>query len=231
MIYITGDMHGIDGFERFGFTDTLDTATKDDYLIVCGDFGCIWYGDQRDDLLLDALEAKPFSTLFVDGNHENFERLSRYPREYWHGGQVHRIRPSVLHLMRGEVFDIEGKRFFTMGGACSVDKALRVSHISWWREEVPSYAECQHALAALDSVGWRVDYVITHAAPTSVLRLLNLCFTSDTVTDFLETLNEKLEFHHWYFGHYHMVADIGEKYSCLYEPIIALDNGRKRTDE
>ena len=31
------------------------------------------------------------------------------------------IRPSVLHLMRGQLYDICGKRIFTMGGASSHD--------------------------------------------------------------------------------------------------------------
>ena len=25
--------------------------------------------------------------------------------ELWHGGKVHKVRPSVIHLMRGQVFD------------------------------------------------------------------------------------------------------------------------------
>ena len=52
------------------------------------------------------LEEKPFTTLYVDGNHENFDRLYGYPIENWQGGKVHKIRPSVLHLMRGQVFEI-----------------------------------------------------------------------------------------------------------------------------
>ena len=39
------------------------------------------------------------------------------PVAEWHGGKVHRIRPHVLHLMRGQIFELEGCRFFTMGGA------------------------------------------------------------------------------------------------------------------
>ena len=70
---------------------------------------------------MDWLDCKSFTTLFVDGNHENFDRLYEYPVEEWHGGKVHKIRPSVIHLMRGQIFEIEGKSIFTFGGASSHD--------------------------------------------------------------------------------------------------------------
>ena len=52
--------------------------TKDDYVIICGDFGGIWSVDalnREERWLLDWLEEKPFTTLFVDGNHEYFEEI------------------------------------------------------------------------------------------------------------------------------------------------------------
>ena len=97
--------------------------TKDDYMIVCGDAGLVWHGDKSDDPQLDRLEALPFTVLFVDGNHENFDALNEYPVEQWHGGKVHKIRPHVIHLMRGQAFELQGRTFFTMGGAQSHDIA------------------------------------------------------------------------------------------------------------
>lgn len=35
--------------------------------------------------------------------------------------RVHKVRDSILHLMRGEVFEIEGKTIFAFGGARSHD--------------------------------------------------------------------------------------------------------------
>lgn len=77
-------------------------------MIICGDHGGVWAGEQADRHHLDWLENKPFTTLFVDGNHENFDLLNAYPDQEWHGGRVHVVRPHVLHLMRGQVFDIGG---------------------------------------------------------------------------------------------------------------------------
>lgn len=124
MIYITGDCHA--DYARFNAENFPEQSemTKNDYVIICGDFGGVWNIDAespREKWWMDWLENKPFTTLFVDGNHENFDRLYTYPVEEWNGGKVHKIRPSVIHLMRGQVFTIEGKKIFTFGGAGSHD--------------------------------------------------------------------------------------------------------------
>lgn len=124
MIYITGDCHS--NFERFNEENfsIQKEMTKDDYVIICGDFGGVWTFEEessREKEVLDWLNEKNFTTLFVDGNHENFTRLYNYPVEEWHGGKVHKIRDSVLHLMREEIFEINNNKILTFGGAKSHD--------------------------------------------------------------------------------------------------------------
>ncbi|MFR4626183.1 MAG: metallophosphoesterase [Dorea formicigenerans] len=117
MIYITGDCHN--NFERFNTRNFPEQKemTKDDYVIICGDFGGVWNKDGESKMetsALDWLDGKAFTTLFVDGNHENFDRLYAYPVEMWHGGKAHKIRPSVIHLMRGQIFELEEKRYLLL---------------------------------------------------------------------------------------------------------------------
>ena len=104
--------------------------TKRDIVICAGDFGGVWFGDGRDEAALDWLESLPFTLAFVCGNHENYDALERYPVKDWHGGKVHRIRSHVLHLMRGQVFELEGDHFFTMGGAKSHDTAKNAAQLN-----------------------------------------------------------------------------------------------------
>lgn len=62
--------------------------TKDDYVIICGDFGGIWNyitESMYEQQWLNWLDSKSFTTLFADENHENFEKLYRYPVDEWHG--------------------------------------------------------------------------------------------------------------------------------------------------
>ena len=111
-VYATGDTHG--NFLRFEeqYFPERKGMTRSDYVIICGDFGGIWNGEPQDAETLDHLETLPFTTLWVDGNHENFDEIYNYPVEMWHGGSIHRIRPHVIHLMRGQVFELEGYTFF-----------------------------------------------------------------------------------------------------------------------
>lgn len=188
-LYITGDTHG--DFSRFrpeSFYEQ-ERLTKEDVILVAGDFGGVWYGDSRDDAGLNFLDSRPFTTAFVSGNHENYDALAAYPQAEWYGGRVRTIRPSVLMLERGQVFDLGGRTFFTMGGASSHDiqdgilepdapdflrlfqqlnaqgSAFRVNHRSWWREELPSEAEYAQARASLDQAGWTVDTSSPTALP------------------------------------------------------------------
>ena len=98
--------------------------TKDDYVIIYGDFGGVWDvgGESKGEKYwLDWFEGRSYTLLFVDGNHENFDRLNGYPVKEWHGGKVHELRPHVMHLIRGQVFEIDGKKIFTFGGVSSHD--------------------------------------------------------------------------------------------------------------
>ena len=222
-----------------------DNMTKDDTVIITGDFGGVWFGDSRDDETLDWLERLPFTLVFVCGNHENYDALERYPVVEWHGGKVHRIRPHVLHLMRGQIFELEGCRFFTMGGAKSHDiedgilepdtsdferrltmlqrkprARYRINHISWWAQELPSDEEYTEARRNLDAVGWAVDYIITHCAPTSIALMGSRHNEADRLSDFLQEVREMAKYHYWLFGHYHDNRAIDEKHILLWEQIV-----------
>lgn len=71
MIYITGDIHGDPSKLSSDIFPEQKEMTKDDYVIICGDFGLIWEQKESktEKYWLDWLEEKPFTTLFVDGNH------------------------------------------------------------------------------------------------------------------------------------------------------------------
>lgn len=221
MILVTGDTHGgIDIHKLSTKRLPIQTEmTKEDFLIICGDFGLVWNGGPQERYWLDWLEEKPFTTLFVDGNHENFDLLAEYPVVDWNGGKVQFIRPNIIHLMRGQVFEIQGKKFFTMGGASSHDRGYRREGISWWRQELPSEEEYAEAERNLARVGWSVDYVLTHCAPSSVESYLSRGFMPDRLTVFLESLYERLHWDMWYMGHYHEDMPFG-KYRLLYNDVI-----------
>ena len=58
--------------------------------------GGVWDGSPREAYWLNWLEDRPFTTFFVDGNHENFDELNALPVHTWHGGKVHYVRPHEI---------------------------------------------------------------------------------------------------------------------------------------
>lgn len=246
MIAIRGDIHG-DIYEltlqceRFGFG-------KKDYIIITGDFGGVWHvadSDNRTTMQrfrqaeneLNFLAKQDYTILFIDGNHENFDRLSKYPVKEWHGGKVHEIRHNVLHLMRGEIFNVEDKTFLAMGGARSHDiddgileitdvdkirtyskerKFFRINHLSWWADEIPSQEERNNCLKNIANANWKVDYILSHEMPSSDVILLGRRYHPDEYSKWLETLRQKVDYTNWFGGHYHVTKQLNDKDYILY---------------
>lgn len=255
-IFITADIHG-NPFNRFS-TDAFyeqKEFSKDknkNIIIQLGDFGIIWNRDgetSEEKYKLDWLEQKPFTTVFIDGNHENHLRLATYPVKEWNGGLVHEIRPHVLHLMRGEVFTIENKKFFCFGGASSHDiqngildyddpdwkqkaKELdkqrkymyRIKGLSWWEQELPTEEEMQYGIDNLTKHNNKVDFILSHSPSTSELYLMGQgIYKPDTLTNYLEEIKATTEYKRHLFGHMHCNRVINDKDICLYEQIIRIN--------
>jgi hypothetical protein len=225
LIFVTGDVHGAYDIRKLSskrFKEGRTTLKKQDYVIVCGDFGLIWDNSSEDKYWLKWLADKPWTTLFLDGNHENFDLLYQYKVERWCGGNVHIINDSVIHLMRGQVFNIEGKTFLTMGGGTSIDRAYRTEGRSWWRQEIPSKDEFDEALNNLDLNHWRVDYVLTHTSSNLMMKKMGYIKENCELNNFLDKLEEELEFKHWYYGHFHRDCIVDDKHTALYNNIIKI---------
>lgn len=227
-VFITGDIHGGMGLNRFDaeFFPEGKELTKDDYVIICGDFGIIWdneSGTEIEKYWLEYLNSKPWTTLFVDGNHENFTRLNGFQVEKWHGGKVHRVADSILHLMRGQIYEIGGKSWFAFGGAESVDKAFRTPYRSWWPQEEPSQAEYEGAMNRLKARDFKVDYIITHAMPRKYLKEIYYSVGSARTSYMLDDFLFLCQFRDWYCGHYHLDLDFKENFHIMYKRIVEVD--------
>ncbi len=227
MIYVTGDTHGDHDFAKLAiFAENHAGLTKNDYVIIAGDFGGIWKEELMEQTLTP-YENLPFTVLFVDGNHENFDIINSFPVIEWCGGKVHKIKPNIIHLMRGQVFTIEGKTMFTFGGATSIDKGFRRENISWWEAEMPNRAEIEEGLANLEKYNNCVDYIITHACDEAALYHPPLRSSSKAMRTYpenrvLSIFNDRVEYKHWYFGHYHLDGDLNDKKTVLYQKIVEL---------
>ena len=79
------------------------------------------------------------------------------------------------------------------------------------------YVEARQTLERLD---WKVDYIITHCAPTAIQQKINADFKPNKLTDFLAEVRCRSRFHYWLFGHHHDNQIIDEKYVLLYEQMV-----------
>lgn len=120
----------------------------------------MWPGDSGEGYL-DAVELacrrSAVVVAFVDGNHEDFDRLARFPIAPC---GLRPLRPHVWHLPRGHRWTWHDTRWLAVGGAASVDRALRTPGHSWWPGEVLTPGEAQ----AIAGAG-PADIMLTHDRP------------------------------------------------------------------
>ena len=228
MIYITGDIHGTIDIGKvirfFGDANMSSNLTKQDFLILLGDTSICWDGGKIDSEVKQILRSLPVTTLFIDGNHDNHWELAEYPVLEWNGGHIHEVEPDILHLMRGEVFTIEDKTFFTFGGANSIDAHLRVEGLSWWPEELPSAEEYDRGFRNLRKCGYAVDVILTHTAPPFVMDALGAQFfdEEEELQNYLQEIADTVDYGAWYCGHFHVDETIDNQFRILMDDIVCL---------
>ena len=220
MIYVTGDTHGEPS--RFDGPQTRKLK-KGDSLIVCGDFGFLWDGGPQEEKILKKLGAKKYNILFIDGTHENFDLLARYPVTMWNGGKARNICGNVYHLLRGQVFELEDKTVFTFGGGESREKQMRVDAGKWWEQEMPTRGEMEEGAENLKKHGMKVDYIVTHE-PSPRMRALTRAEAEVSPLElFFEELVKSVRFQKWFFGSLHIDRGITPSHRALFSDVVPVD--------
>lgn len=228
MVYLTGDLHGD---ESRLYSRAWLKLKKDDVLIILGDFGFLWGGTRAEQQVLDWLGKRPYTVCFLDGAHENFDRLKACRMTRWKGGKVHRVSGNLFHLCRGQIFSIDGLTFFTFGGGESEDREERTEGRTWWRAEMPSPAEMKEGALNLDEAGRSIDYILTHEPPTLVKSAMALRKGSEAhiskLNGYLQEIDNECDYNHWYFGAMHEDRLITPDHTCLFQSMILLGSKEK----
>lgn len=232
MVYITGDTHG--DISRFS-SPAMKDIKSGDTLIICGDFGFIWDGSRKERHTLKKLEKKKFNICFVDGTHENFKLLNEYEVSQWNGGKVHKIGKNIYHLMRGQIFDIDGIKIFTMGGGESPDIELRMGAGNWSRDEIPRKDELIEGADNLQKLDCKVDVIVTHEPPATIKRFLKSGEDSEVrisgVNAYLEELNKSCTFTKWYFGSLHTDKYVSSNQVAIFTHVVDCLTGKQLRDK
>lgn len=202
-IFITGDTHqSLDinklNSKNFPLNSIL---TKDDILIICGDWGCIWDGSGEDKYWQNWYEKKNFTTFVVLGNHENYDLIQNYPIVQFCGGRARKVSNSVYLEIRGEVYNFNGKTFLSFGGADSTDKHLRKEGESWWSGERITEEDLENARRNVKKYDY-IDYVITHTGGSEINRFIG--FEPSESDKILDQILSEIKYGTHYCGHYHV---------------------------
>lgn len=223
MIYVTGDLHG--DINRFK-DKKIKKLKKNDYLIVCGDFGFIWSGTKKENKVIKKLGKKKYNILFIEGCHENYDLLYNYPQEEWNGGKVRTISGNLRQLVRGSIFEIEGKKIFAFGGGQSADRHIRKEHNTFWEQELPSDEELINALKNLKNNNSSVDYIITHEPPSLLKDYLDIdieLIQTNQLNAAFSQIADSCKFKMWYFGKCHKNKIVSKHYHALFDYVAKVD--------
>ncbi len=228
MIFITGDTHGDrDRLSRW----RLRKLQEGDTLIICGDFGFLWDDSKSEQNHLQNLGKRKYNICFIDGTHENFELLNNYEISQWNGGKVHKIYGNLYHLMRGQIFEIEGKKIFTMGGGESSDVDIRRDVNAWSKDEIPTQEELLEGAENLEVANYDMDVIVTHEPPLKVKSFLNLneneMLRVTALNAYFEELASNCKFKKWFFGSLHIDKYISGTHRAIFKDIINIETGEK----
>ena len=222
MVYLIGDIHGdITQIMKENLHNNGIKISRNDVLIVLGDFGIMFKDTEQQRLALDYIGQLNYYVAFIDGNHENFDYLKSLPIVTKWGNKVHKLNNRCFHLLRGNIYKIEGHKYLCFGGATSIDRAYRTLGESYWLEEEPSFVDINTLGKSIkDNSIEHIDFILTHTCSNLVLHKMKSikpiddgCKTRlvlDKVYDLLKDIN-----HVWFYGHFHTHETISKKYICL----------------
>ena len=163
-IGVAGDWHGDTEWATRAVRkiSALLPANGPRVIVHLGDFG-IWPGPGGQGYLarLDAaLAAADAELWFVDGNHEDFTLLAGL-RPGPDGRE--RVTERIWHLPRGYRWRWHGRDWLALGGAVSLDRAVRTAGVDWWPEE-----EITRRQAASVIDAGPADVMVTHECPAGI---------------------------------------------------------------
>lgn len=222
-IFVCGDIHSTLDIDKLDVFMNRKDLTEKDYLIICGDTGICGFSREQEIATREYLKNLPMTVLFVDGNHENFNYLNSYSVQEWNGGKVHIIEDKIIHLMRGQVYLIDGKRFFAFGGAFSIDRFYRTLGLTYFDEELPSQEEYEEGWKNLQANNYEVDYIISHTGPYELIAELGYECHNESLEQlrFFQEVADKVNFKDWYFGHFHEDTDV-DNFHCRIDDITQI---------
>lgn len=214
-VFIRGDTHG--DFDFLPYFCEKEHTTTEDLMIILGDAGINYYGkkSKREIALKEMLSKMPITLFCIRGNHEDRPTSRQNTMKYGHRSEVEgeelyyeEAYPNILYAADGGSYVINDKQFLTIGGAYSVDKFYRLMNGWKWVPDEMLSAE-EQAILYSHLRGKSFDYVLTHTCPIDweptdlFIQGLDQSEIPKDMENFLQAIEQEINYEHWYFGHYH----------------------------
>lgn len=167
-VIIAGDWHGNALWAMAAVSDAARLLADEEYpcIVVLGDFG-LWpgtSGQQYLNALHDSLTAVNGRLYFIDGNHDDHARLASILASSRMTGALPLDEDARVNwLPRNTRWTWHGRTWLALGGAVSLDRAVRKPGKSWWPEEQITPAQSRQAIA-----DGHADVMVTHDCPAGV---------------------------------------------------------------
>lgn len=234
-IFVKGDCHG--NFTFLKQWCKVNKTTTNDYLVLCGDAGINFYLNKTDEKLKKRISECPITLICIHGNHEerpkNIESYSfKYSDEFKCNIWIEEKYPNIIFPQDG-VIELLGHKCLVLGGAYSIDKYYRIyRNLTWFPEEQMSDEDKERILKILEKEN-SFEYIFSHTAPLNYERELidlflpgiNQYEVDKSMEKFLSEVHDKINFKHWFFGHFHDSFDLTDKVTILYNNIVELKIG------
>lgn len=244
--FITGDKHRDFEYVK-DFCEKLNTRKKD-VLIILGDAGFNYFGDERDDKLKRQVSELNITLFCIHGNKENRpQNIPTYGTKNFCDGKVYYepSYPNILFAIDGKIYNFDGKKYMVVGGAHSVDKMRCLQeNAPFWDDEMPDERIKTKVEVALEYENNSIYGMLTHTCPIAYLpteMLISTCQSNtanksprklksektfkpdiDRSTElWLDDLEKKIDYEVWYCGHYHVDKQI-DKINMMYHEIKPL---------
>lgn len=212
-VYFLGDIHGRVPQSIKNLQKTAEANNEHYAVVLLGDVGANYYGDERDNVLKNDLAKRKNLTFYcLRGNHERrpencgcklaadepTEQMIYLDSEF----------PNIKYLIDGKDYNFNGYAVLAIGGAYSVDKFYRLSRGWHWFKDEQLTTKKMEAIYEK----WHDDYVdviISHTCPFEwqptdlFLPEINQSTVDNTMEKWLSTLEKEIGYQSWLFGHFH----------------------------
>jgi len=147
-----------------------------DAIFQVGDFGFSF-----DHFFLKPFKDAPMPVYFIPGNHDNYDYLEAAGA---HRGEdeMKELWPNIWHVPRVHVWEWDNRKFAACGGAYSVDKDFRRTHLDYWPQETIRTEDYENAFDRSQ----KVDVFFSHDVPHGV----------PVMEDLLQMMRGAIGYHH-----------------------------------